>query len=333
MLDLTKFPYQEIRSGQSEVLKKLSDNWNKYRFFVLELPTGFGKSAVAKTICSSFKNAFLVTATKQLQDQYIADFPDGSMKSIKGRANYQCDYNLRLNCEIGPCMVNKALLNECKRNNNCPYYNARNKALNANVALTSYQYFLRSTECGNFWKPRNVLILDECHLLEQQVTQWAGIFLSPRDLHVKYGLFENVEFDKFVVLSVPPEESGYKNNKQWLGNIWDLVVKKRDDLFKEMEISLGGKKPDDLTEEELELNIKKFLSELINNSQLRFVWYKEQLAEVHKHSELYPSWYKDFLRECKNSESLWLKNLQEETTNFSREEIIQPEEHWILFKE
>ena len=61
------------------------------------------------------------------------------------------------------------------------------------------------------------------------------------------------------------------------------------------------------------MDTKKFLSGLINKSQKRFVWYKEQLAEVHKQKNLYPDWYREFLRESKNRESLWLKNLQEES--------------------
>lgn len=39
---LKKFPHQNIRGPQKEILKKLGDNWGKYRYFVLELPTGFG---------------------------------------------------------------------------------------------------------------------------------------------------------------------------------------------------------------------------------------------------------------------------------------------------
>lgn len=36
------FPYSTIRKQQKEVLEKLENNWNKYKYFVLELPTGFG---------------------------------------------------------------------------------------------------------------------------------------------------------------------------------------------------------------------------------------------------------------------------------------------------
>jgi len=61
------------------------------------------------------------------------------------------------------------------------------------------------------------------------------------------------------------------------------------------------------------MEIKKFISGLITNSQDRLVWYKNQLQEVHKFKDLYPDWYKEFLRDLKNSETTWLKSLQEES--------------------
>lgn len=256
MIDLNKFPYEEIRPMQKVVLDKLNDNWDKYRYFVLEIPTGGGKSALAKTILSSHRNGFLLTATKQLQDQYIKDFSTSDIRSIKGRANYKCHYNDKLTCENGPCLVNEALLAECIKNSVCPYYVARQKAFFANTALSSYQYFLRAWECAGFWKERDVLILDECHLLEQQLTQWASVYLSPRDLHLQYDIFENVTPDKFIILSIPPEKSGYKDNQLWLKDIFDLISKRRRVLFSDLEANLNGKKPDELTEDDLnELSI------------------------------------------------------------------------------
>jgi Rad3-related DNA helicase len=252
MINLSKLPYKKMRDIQKEVLEKLKNNESKYRYFIIEAPTGTGKSAIAKTICASTDKAFLITATKQLQDQYESDFRDGTITSIKGRANYKCAYNSKLNCEIGPCLVNKDLLNECKRNMVCPYYNIRQEALGNNTALTSYQYFLRSTECGRFWKPRNTIIFDECHLLESQITQWAGMQLLPRELHEKYSIFEGVPFDQFTILSAPPDQSGYANNRRWLNEIWYLVKKRRTELFADIQLTLDGKDPDDLTEEELD---------------------------------------------------------------------------------
>jgi len=247
-----------MRDTQQEVLEKLKANWNKYRYFVLELPTGFGKSAIAKTICSSYDNAFLVTATKQLQDQYIKDFPDGDVVSIKGKANYSCIYGKGLSCECGPCMVNKDLLKECRFNRSCPYYTQRDDALSANTCLTSYQYFLRAMDCAGFWKSRDVLIFDECHLLEQQVTQWASTFLSPAELHGKYNIFEDVDPQIFMAYSVAPEESGFKANEKWLRVIWELIMQKRKELYEDIASTLnvsGKLMPNDpnwLSEDELD---------------------------------------------------------------------------------
>jgi hypothetical protein len=58
---------------------------------------------------------------------------------------------------------------------------------------------------------------------------------------------------------------------------------------------------------------RKFLGGLINNTQQRFVWYKEQLQEVYKNRDLYPDWYKEYLREMRNYEEHMLKTLQEES--------------------
>lgn len=193
-----------------------------------------GKSAIAKSICSSHKNAFLVTATKQLQDQYIKDFPNGDLVSIKGKSNYKCIYGDKLSCEHGPCLVNKGLLKECRLSQSCPYYAQRDEASIANTCLTSYQYFLRAMDAVNFWKPRDILILDECHLLEQQITQWASTFLSPTELHLKYKIFDNIDPQIFMAYSVAPDTSGYEANKNWLKKIWDLISIKRMELYKEI---------------------------------------------------------------------------------------------------
>ena len=58
---------------------------------------------------------------------------------------------------------------------------------------------------------------------------------------------------------------------------------------------------------------KKFISKLVNNSQERYIWYKEQLREIYTHSDIYPDWYKEYVRDLKNDESIWLKKLQDQS--------------------
>lgn len=241
-VDIKKFPYKEIRAGQKEVIEKLDKHWNNYKMFVLELPTGFGKSALAKTIIASQPQGFLLTATKQLQDQYVKDFSDKDTVSIKGRANYPCAIEPSLNVECGPCVVDKELLKKCKERKTCHYYKTRDNALLANTALTSYPYFLYSTFCGKFWKQRDVLILDEAHLLEQQLVQWATIRISPGELELDYG----------ITLSEMPKESGYQKYAAWLKEVWNKISNKRNELFEEVKDLLDDKDPNSLTEEDLE---------------------------------------------------------------------------------
>lgn len=255
-ININKFPYDKIRASQKNALKVFDDNWNKYKYYICEFSTGMGKSALAKTVCSSVDNAFVITSTKQLQDQYVNDFKDGSLVSIKGKANYKCALNTGLNCESGYCLIDKNQLKECKKERLCPYYNTRNRAMNANIALTTYQYFLRAIECAGFWKPRDVIVFDECHLLENQIVQWASLQLSPRELIKKYDLLANNDnMEDICRISLPPEKPGYNNNRNWISTLCRLIFNRRNEKFQEIQSSLelNSNDPDSLSSDELDL--------------------------------------------------------------------------------
>lgn len=241
---LNNFPFNEIRERQRRVLEWLQENWDKYRFFVMELPTGFGKSAVSNAVGVSLKGGtFLLTVTKQLQDQYVRDFKEPAVVALKGKANYRCNVNPTLNVECGPCIVNKDLLRNCKGNNVCAYYNQRNKALNARIAVLTVPFFLFATTCGRYWSPREAIIIDECHLLEQQLVQWATIEVSPSQIEKEYEL----TIPRYTI-----NKSGFKENRFWLQTVWNQIVKRRSEFLNEIKDLLNGRDPDDLSEDELE---------------------------------------------------------------------------------
>src|SRR5690606_41585163 len=58
------------------------------RFVVLEAQTGSGKRAIGVTLAREAGSAFVLTAQKVLQDQYLRDFED--LAVMKGRSNYPC---------------------------------------------------------------------------------------------------------------------------------------------------------------------------------------------------------------------------------------------------
>lgn len=239
---LKNFPYKEIRDQQKEVLEKLEKSWSKYKYVICEIPTGVGKSGISNAIGMTVNDAFLLTITKQLQDQYVRDFKPPKVVSLKGKMNYTCNIKPELNVECGPCIVDKDLLKDCKKRKICSYYNQREKAVKSQIAVLSMPFFLFSTTCGGYWKPRDVIIVDECHLLEQQLVQWATVKISPIELLNNYDL------------SVPTytQASGYKANKKWLQDVWDLILEKRAECFEEVKDLLDGRDPDDLDEDELE---------------------------------------------------------------------------------
>lgn len=239
---LSKFPFNEIRGKQEEIISKLEANWNKFKVFVIQAPTGVGKSPIAQAVGLSVDSTFLLTSTKQLQDQYIKDFGSKKVVDLKGKANYRCNIEPGLNVECGPCTVNKDLLKNCKDNGICSYYKQRERTLNANIAVLNTSFFLYSTTCGRYFKPRDVVIVDECHLLESQLVQWATTLISPKNLKDEY----EINVPEYV------PSSGYQNNRKWLNDVWKLIVDRRSELEVEIKELLDGQDPNAMSEDVLE---------------------------------------------------------------------------------
>src|SRR5690606_38170931 len=83
------FPFRSYRPGQLEAIEEVRAAFAAgKRFVVLEAPTGSGKSAIGVTLAREAGSAFVLTAQKVLQDQYLRDFED--LAVMKGRSNYPC---------------------------------------------------------------------------------------------------------------------------------------------------------------------------------------------------------------------------------------------------
>src|SRR5687767_7848324 len=80
---LANFPFSEIRPKQYNVLEEICDAFDQgYKVIVLEAPTGFGKSPVATCVAHALGSSYICSATKELQTQYVNDFP--SLRTVKG---------------------------------------------------------------------------------------------------------------------------------------------------------------------------------------------------------------------------------------------------------
>ena len=211
---LDYFPSQlNPRTIQVEILKDVEEKINSgYKKIVISAPTGVGKSAIGIAISNYFGNSFMVTASKNLQDQYIDDYPD--LRSVKGKSNFPClklmgekniddpvlATTMELTCEKGKCEEKKTGSKKeyCKfkpdieeialgniDSGGCHYYLQKYIALTSDHSLWNYySFFQLMLNKKTFAKyiGRSVSIFDEAHKIEDQIINFIGIKITNKQL-------------------------------------------------------------------------------------------------------------------------------------------------------
>ena len=207
---LDNFPSNiQARDSQKAILDAVQQKLKSgYRKIILSAPTGTGKSAVAMTLAKSYENSFVVTSSKNLQDQYINDFE--MLVPVKGKSNFPCFKSMEQNgidlqeydvamrqgfsCEKGEC---EEITKEGKRQNCkfkpriqafeektfqeiiCPYYEQKYSALLADHSVWNYHSYFQTVKYnrGTYgeYLNRNISIFDEAHSIEDQIIQFVGI--------------------------------------------------------------------------------------------------------------------------------------------------------------
>lgn len=256
MIDfLSKFPYETCRPEQEKVLNEIADNWDKKKYFIIEAPVGIGKSGIAKAVANACSSSFIITETKQLQEQYMRDFKsDKQFISIKGKANYECKRNPRLNCENGPCNVHRGSgIPDCYKQcmKTCNYFSLKEKALKTPEVLTNYAFLFKAFSYSSCWTPRQLMVFDECHLLEDQLVNFASFELNPKELNNTYGLYDRFE-DRNEWLK-PFTESGWEGNKVRFEDNLKIIDKVRLELWDDIKHELDDADSENLDEDEIEM--------------------------------------------------------------------------------
>lgn len=177
------------RESQVKAAKLIAENWDK-KYHIISAPTGVGKSLISLAVSFAAGNAYILTHTKQLQDQYING--PGDVVDLRGRGNYKCGINPTMTAADAPCVQFKHIIGQCAKRGICPYIQQKQKALAANNLSTNYAYFLYSRLCGPFQEcdPRNVLIADEGHILENQLINFAEFELNPEEIKDEFGIYD-----------------------------------------------------------------------------------------------------------------------------------------------
>lgn len=144
-----------------------------------------GKSPLAITAATASGNAYIATANKLLQEQYLRDFSE-LLQDLKGRANYACYKYEGKNCGDSPCRTKK---NDCTRR--CGYHLARKAAVESDMTSMNFAAALAQLNYGFGFKPRQLMILDEAHLLPEVLTDFGTLSFGREPL-LKFQLADDL---------------------------------------------------------------------------------------------------------------------------------------------
>ena len=207
----------KLRPQQEYVLSRIEQSDKK--LIIVNAPTGVGKSIINLLAANNiFRTAYVTTPLRILVDQYRNDveskFVEHNLgKTIMGRQSYDCEYLIQyetkygkitpqrmkfLKADAGPCIEKNptyiwegSKVKQCPFRSSCDYYNARDMAMVSNVALTTFDYFMKGIypkieEHQNLptdvltWKKRTGLIIDEAHNLPNKMTDMFTIEITRR---------------------------------------------------------------------------------------------------------------------------------------------------------
>ena len=182
-----------------------------FKYIILEAGTGIGKSAIATTIANMYEDSYILTMTKQLQEQYLDDFGD-MLVEIKGRGNYKCNY--KGNCDF--CIKAEYNLRKCS---DCEYQRAFKKAVEAKNVITNYDFLYYAGVANPLLDSRELLILDEAHNLERKMLMLSSSELNREYISTKFGIdiFEPLMHGTKSVNELK------RNPEYWSGLCNDLV--------------------------------------------------------------------------------------------------------------
>lgn len=202
------------RNTQIQLINKINFAIGEgYKNIILEAGTGIGKSAIATTLANMYEDSYILTMTKQLQEQYLDDFKD-MLVEIKGKGNYKCNYDG--NCDF--CIKSEYNLAKCS---DCDYQIAFRKAKKSKNVITNYDFLYHVGVANQMLDPRQLLILDEAHNLERKMLLLSSHNLEREYISTKFGI------DIFEALMNKEKSYSYIKSKPeyWIGVCENLMKK------------------------------------------------------------------------------------------------------------
>lgn len=183
ILQYWPFKNSAPRKTQVDVLEWIEKLPAHIKYIIAEVPVGGGKSPIALNASGFFAggkgNSIILTPQKVLQKQYEDSFSDDLIYSMYGASNYSCATK-NTNCEVGALIKPKCA--------NCPCADSRKAAANTPNLVLNYRLGLLLFMAGSkIVQNKSLVVFDECHTLESQLTDFSSIYISERSCK-KYGV-------------------------------------------------------------------------------------------------------------------------------------------------
>ena len=149
------------RKGQLEALGLIKDAFDEgKKFFVLEGPTGFGKSALAKGVLNLCGTGFITSPLNSLVSQYSQD-QNLELVEVRGQSSYTCRAFNGIDCERASDLF------EDHSSRCSDYVVSRDAFWTARQSVTNVHFLSYAPPIEGAFYPRDVLVIDEAHNLEE----------------------------------------------------------------------------------------------------------------------------------------------------------------------
>jgi len=340
------FVEEQYRPMQSDILDFISENYNKYKNFLINAPVGSGKSAIAytlgRTLYANSKQGFnrepyqtyITTTTLQLQQQYMDSYEDKGLVTIQSAQNFICH---KKNRTVLNCKESKELHGRMKKScNDCLYDIARNKFLLAPCGVTNLSYYLYQTEYGFKNRPpeRGLMIFDEGHKLADFVKDFITFQLSKRTIE---------SFN----LKVPPyrKDKSYKISEltEWIKTVYGVALRKElmqlEECLKSFENGDEDINPDNIPEymkisrkiDTLKKTIEKFMGYVKEWNDLEWIaeWSNDKICVT----PLSPKKYMNKLLFQKNKKNIIMSGTILDKDYIIEEYGLNPKETCFISKD
>src|SRR5262245_13587349 len=139
--------FVEWRKGQDRVIRTLL--YDRSRFQMLNLPTGSGKSASFMTLAlvnaDAGNRTLILTPTRALQGQLLADFQSRGLLDVRGRSNYVCLIDDSKTAADAVCTAG-VYCEYAKETRGCEYPDRIRAAKDALIVVSNYAFWMYSHE-------------------------------------------------------------------------------------------------------------------------------------------------------------------------------------------